>query len=81
MNAILAANPDLAAELDAEIARMKASKERLERERDEILAQKNLLEEQLRNAGIDIGGLDDMASSKGATKTDDVPQTLERSGR
>jgi len=55
MNAILAENPELAAELDAEIARMKESKERLERERDEILAQKQLLEEQLKNAGVDVG--------------------------
>jgi len=54
MNAILAENPELAAELEAEVARMKASKEELERERDEMLAEKAFLEEQLRQAGVDI---------------------------
>jgi hypothetical protein len=54
MNAIIAAHPELAAELDAEIERMRRHKIQLERERDEILAQKALLEEQLENAGVDV---------------------------
>jgi hypothetical protein len=55
MNAIIAAHPELAAELDAEIERMKRHKMELERERDEILAQKAMLEEQLEKAGVDVG--------------------------
>ena len=54
INALLNENPDLAAELDQEIERMKASKERLEKEREEILAEKALLEEQLQQAGVDL---------------------------
>jgi hypothetical protein len=54
MNAILAENPDLAAELETEILRMKDAKERLEEERDQILAETAILKEQLKNAGVDI---------------------------
>jgi hypothetical protein len=54
MNAILAENPDLAAELEEEIIRMKDAKERLEEERDQILAETAILKEQLKNAGVDI---------------------------
>lgn len=54
MNAILAENPELAAELDAEVERMKTAKEKLEREREEMIAEKERLEEQLRNAGINM---------------------------
>jgi hypothetical protein len=54
MNAILNENPDLAAELEAEVERMKEAKERLEKERDQILAEKALLEEQLKKAGVDV---------------------------
>jgi hypothetical protein len=54
MNAILAENPDLAAELEAEIERMQVAKERLEEERDQMLAEKLILEEQLKNAGVDV---------------------------
>jgi hypothetical protein len=54
MNAILAENPDLAAELETEIERMQKAKERLEEERDQMLAEKAILEEQLKNAGVDI---------------------------
>lgn len=54
INALLNENPDLAAELDNEIERMKAHKERLEKERDEMLAEKALLEEQLREAGVQL---------------------------
>jgi hypothetical protein len=54
MNAILAENPDLAAELETEILRMKDAKERLEEERDQMLAETAILKEQLKNAGVDI---------------------------
>jgi hypothetical protein len=54
MNAILAENPDLAAELEAEIERMEKAKERLEEERDQMLAEKAILEEQLKNAGVNV---------------------------
>jgi hypothetical protein len=54
MNAILAENPDLAAELEAEIERMQKAKERLEEERDQMLAEKAILEEQLKNAGVNV---------------------------
>ncbi|KAL7559084.1 hypothetical protein ACA910_017500 [Epithemia clementina (nom. ined.)] len=54
MNAILAQNPDLAAELEAEIARMHQHKERLEGERDQLLAEKARLEQQLEQAGVDL---------------------------
>jgi hypothetical protein len=53
MNAILAENPDLAAELETEIERMRLEKERLEQERDAMMAEKAALEEKLRLSGID----------------------------
>ena len=46
-NEILEQNPELAEELLGEIDRMKEEKERLEKERKEMLAQKELLEQQL----------------------------------
>lgn len=55
MNAVLAENPELAAELEAEVLRMKETKERLEVERDQMLAEKELLEQQLKDAGVDTG--------------------------
>jgi len=64
MNAILAESPELAAELDKEIIRMKLARERLEEERDAILAEKELLERQLRDAGVDIGSRDDAEKQK-----------------
>ena len=54
MNAILAQNPDLAAELEAEIARMHQHKQRLEGEREKLLAEKARLEEQLEQAGVEL---------------------------
>jgi len=54
MNAIMAENPDLAAELEAEVLRMKAAKERLEVERNQLLAEKAILEKQLQEAGVDM---------------------------
>lgn len=54
MNAILAENPELAAELEAEIERMKRAKDQLEIEREQILAEKTLLEQQLKEAGVDM---------------------------
>lgn len=53
MNAIIAENPDLAAELEVEIERMMAEKERLILERDAMIAEKDELEQKLRSAGID----------------------------
>jgi hypothetical protein len=53
INAILAENPELAAELEVEIDRMKDEKHRLETERQELLAQVASLQAQLENAGQD----------------------------
>jgi hypothetical protein len=52
-NAILAENPDLAAELEDEIERMRIEKKRLELERDTMLAETAVLEDKLRLAGVD----------------------------
>ena len=68
MNAILAENPSLAAELESEIERMAREKERLEIERDALIKEKELLEEKLRNAGIDPAVLSAEAESGAATK-------------
>jgi hypothetical protein len=74
MNAIIAAHPELAAELDAEIERMKRHKMELERERDEILAQKAMLEEQLEKAGVDVGSCFNRTSTA-------VPSGASKGGR
>lgn len=68
MNAILAKHPDLAAELDKEIERMREAKEALEREREEMLAYKASLEQQLREAGVDIGSSLNETLSSPSTK-------------
>jgi hypothetical protein len=47
----------LAVELESEIQRMKVEKERLESEQAKMLREKAFLEEQLREAGIDPGGI------------------------
>lgn len=52
INAVLAKNPDLAAELEAEIDRMKLEKERLEKERDDMLQEKERLEQKLKDSGV-----------------------------
>jgi hypothetical protein len=54
INAVIAKNPDLAAELEAEVERMRLEKDRLTKEREEMLAEKALLEQQLLNAGIQV---------------------------
>lgn len=72
MNAILAENPDLAAELEAEIERMQKAKERLEEERDQMMAEKAILEEQLKNAGLDIPA----SKSKTNATPSQLPQQL-----
>jgi hypothetical protein len=54
MNAILAANPDLAAELDVEIERMKLERERLQHERQDMLDEMAMLQQQLEQAGMDV---------------------------
>jgi len=69
MNAILAENPSLAAELESEIERMAREKERLEIERDAMIKEKEMLEEKLKNAGIDLAALSAEAESGAATKT------------
>lgn len=53
ISSILNENPELAAELDEEIDRIKARKETLESEREEILAEKEELEQRLRESGVD----------------------------
>ncbi|GAX20966.1 hypothetical protein FisN_1Lh370 [Fistulifera solaris] len=58
MNAILAANPELAAELEKEIERMKAEKERLEVERQDLLEQISDLQQQLTEAGMNDAALE-----------------------
>ncbi len=58
MNAILAANPELAAELEKEIERMKAEKERLEAERQDLLEQISDLQQQLTEAGMNDSALE-----------------------
>jgi hypothetical protein len=52
MQAILADHPELAAELESEIVRMQQAKERLEAERASLIMEKELLERQLRDAGV-----------------------------
>ncbi len=58
MNAILAANPELAAELEKEIERMKSEKERLEAERQYLLEQISDLQQQLTEAGMNDSALE-----------------------
>lgn len=58
MNAILAANPELAAELEKEIERMKAEKERLEAERHDLLELISDLQEQLAESGVNDSALE-----------------------
>jgi hypothetical protein len=79
MNAVIAENPDLAAELDLEIERMRLEKERLEQERDAILAEKALLEEQLRNAGVDPSSIAPVPSSLTITNASSVDEVLRES--
>jgi hypothetical protein len=80
MNAIIAENPELAAELGDEIERMRLEKERLEAERDALLAEKDKLESKLRRAGGDPSALagrpPSMYSTTNAT-TDDDNQSVE----
>lgn len=54
INAILNENPELAAEIDAEILRLEKQRDQLQQEREAILREKALLEQQLRYAGVDI---------------------------
>ena len=54
MNAILNEHPELAAEIEKEIERLKFQKSRLEEERDAMLQEKELLEAQLEQAGVDL---------------------------
>jgi riboflavin synthase alpha subunit len=75
MNAILAENPDLAAELEMEIERMAKEKERLQLERDAMLAEKAALEEQLRQMGIDPRSDNEMRRDVSNTLLKPIPNT------
>lgn len=82
MNAILAENPDLAAEIEAEILRMKRAKEELEREREILMREKEMLEQQLRDAGINIKVFVNETEQETPESTDNLspfpnPQSLE----
>lgn len=79
MNAVIAENPELAAELDLEIERMRLEKERLEQEREAILAEKALLEEQLRNAGVDPSSIATVPSSLTSANASSVDEVLRES--
>jgi hypothetical protein len=57
INLILAEHPELAAELESEVERMRQQKERLEAERNELQAELRLLQSQLESAGVDIGNI------------------------
>lgn len=57
INAVLNEHPELAAEIDAEIHRLEQQREKLEQEREAMLREKEFLEQQLRQAGIDINDL------------------------
>jgi hypothetical protein len=80
MNAVIAAHPELAAELDKEIERMQLAKEELEREREEILEQKRLLEAQLKKAGVDPSQLT-ATKTKTATDNDAATPTTDTAGK
>ena len=79
MNAVLAENPELAAELDVEIERMRAEKERLEQEREAILAEKARLEEQLRQSGVDPSTIVAVPESTISGNTSAVDEVLRES--
>lgn len=81
VNAILAEDPDLSADLESEIERMKVEKERLEKEREAILAEKAELEEKLRRSGITIPADVGVATKpvlSDANATDAVVQSVDQ---
>lgn len=67
IDAIIAQNPDLAAELEAEIDRMIVEKERLESERQNMINQISLLESQLRDKGMSLSSPPPDTSFKNVT--------------
>lgn len=73
MNAILAENPDLAAELESEIERMAREKDRLEKERDTLLAEKEELEAQLKASGMDVPIYSGESSATMSSEADSLP--------
>ena len=73
MNAVLNEHPELAAEIETEIQRLKGQKERLEAERDAMLQEKELLEAQLAQAGVD---LDNFRNSSNAATTRKDPADM-----
>lgn len=79
MNAIIAQNPELAAELESEIERMAAERNRLVEERDAMLAEKEALEQKLRDAGIDPENITGSFSS--SLVSSDGPTSIEETLR
>jgi hypothetical protein len=59
MNAVLNEHPELAAEIEKEIERLRDTKSRLEEERATMLAEKALLEQQLQQAGVNFENFKD----------------------
>ena len=73
INAIIAENPDLAAELENEIERMAQEKGRLEKERDALLAEKEALEAKLGASGIDVDDLTKSGNTASSLSSDALP--------
>ena len=73
INAIIAENPDLAAELEHEIERMAQEKDRLEKERDALLAEKEALEAQLNASGIDVADLTTVGNTASSLSSEGLP--------
>jgi hypothetical protein len=75
--------PELAVELESEIERMKSEKERLELEQARMLQEKDSLERQLREAGLDVPETSTttpwtaITSSTRGGAVADTPETLE----
>jgi hypothetical protein len=63
INLILAEHPELAAELESEVERMRQQKERLEAERNTLQAELRLLQTQLEEAGVDISNIASLTST------------------
>ena len=77
ISAVLAENPELAAELEVEVERMKQEKERLVRERDGMLAEMQVLQEQLEQAGMDLKNYDHLKDDA-AARPDPASMTAEQ---
>jgi hypothetical protein len=75
--AVLAENSDLAFELEAEIERMRLQKELLLKEREDMLAEKPLLEQKLKEAGIDVSANGTLNMNTNNTMSPSIPETPE----